>query len=239
MQTTTPAFQKWPYLALIPTAPWFDDPLLDGLSLKSPKSLEIVKRSTISYHLNENMISMWSEVKNGFSTSLRFSWSTESASVMRRVPLFPTSMGIKKWHKNSTEALKATQQSHLAFCVLMGYISFSMVAWDNTYCIIDLKGDNYRWWWEIDLGRWNLPHNIIDLVHNSKLNCFNANYPWAGVIIFHDSNFTHFINNLVKWDVPLWIYWGPFNGPWQLPGTHYQFPQPLHDNIENGCKIVL
>ena len=43
----------------------------------------------------------------------------------------------------------------------------------------------------------------------------------------------------MKWDVTLWIYWGPFNGPWQLPGTHYRFPQPLCDNIENGCKIVL
>ena len=64
MQTASPAFQKWPYLALISTAPWFDDPLLNGLSLKSPKLLEIVKQSTISYHLNKNMISAWSEVEN-------------------------------------------------------------------------------------------------------------------------------------------------------------------------------
>ena len=43
----------------------------------------------------------------------------------------------------------------------------------------------------------------------------------------------------MKWDIPLWIYWGPFNGPWQLPGTHYPFPQPSHANIEKGCKTVL
>ena len=50
-----------------------------------------------------------------------------------------------------------------------------------------------------------MPHNIIDLIRNSELNCFNANYPQAGVVVFHDCDFTHFINDLVKWDVPLWI----------------------------------
>ena len=39
IQITAPAFQKQLYLALIPTAPQFDDPLLNRLSLKSPKSL--------------------------------------------------------------------------------------------------------------------------------------------------------------------------------------------------------
>ena len=43
----------------------------------------------------------------------------------------------------------------------------------------------------------------------------------------------------MKWDVSLWIYWGPFNGPWQLPETHYRFPQPSHANIEKGHKTVL
>ena len=114
-----------------------------------------------------------------------------------------------------------------------------MVARDNTYRVIDPKGDNYRQWWEIDLGRWNVPHNIINLIHNSELNCFNANYLQASVVVFHNCDFTHFINDLMKWDIPLWIYWSPFNRPWWLPGTHYQFPQPSHDNIENGHKIVL
>ena len=238
-QTTTPAFQKWPYLALIPTVPWFDDLLLDGLSLKSPKSLEIVKLSTIPYCLNENTISTWSEVKDQLLYLIKVLSKYRVCFCDEESPTFPYKYKYKKWHKNSAEALKAAQQSHLAFCIPMGYVSFSMVAWDNTYCTIDPKGDNYRWWWEIDLGRWNVPHNIIDLICNSELNCFNANYPWASIIIFHDCDFTHFINNLMKWDVPLWIYWGPFNRPWWLPGTHYQFPWPLCDNIENGRKIVL
>ena len=34
------------------------------LSLKSPKSLKIMKRSAISYRLNENTISTWSEVED-------------------------------------------------------------------------------------------------------------------------------------------------------------------------------
>ena len=237
-QTTSPAFQKWPYLALIPTVPRFDDPLLDGLSLKSPKSLEIVKRSAISYRLNENTISAWSEVEEWLLYLIKVLSKYRVRFCDEESPTFPYKYGYKKWHKNSAEALKAAQQSHLAFRILMGYVSFSMVARDNTYRVIDPKGDNYRQWWEIDLGRWNVPHNIIDLVRNSELNCFNANYPRAGVIVFHDCDFTHFINDLVKWDVPLWIYWGPFNGPWRLPGTHYQFPQPSSDNIENGRKIV-
>ena len=238
-QTAAPAFQKWPYLALIPTAPRFDDPLLDGLSLKSPKSLEIVKRSAISYRLNENTISAWSEVEDRLLYLIKVLSKYRVRFCDEESPTFPYKYGYKKWHKNSAEALKATQQSHLAFRVLMGYVSFSMVARDNTYRVIDPKGDNYRRWWEIDLGRRNVPHNIIDLVRNSELNCFNANYPRAGVVVFHDCDFTHFINDLVKWDVPLWIYWGPFNGPWRLPGTHYQFPRPSRDNIENGRKIVL
>ena len=238
-QTAAPAFQKWLYLALIPTAPRFDDPLLDGLSLKSPKSLEIVKRSAISYCLNENTISTWSEVEERLLYLIKVLLKYRVRFCDEESPTFPYKYGYKKWHKNSAEALKAAQQSHLAFRVLMGYVSFSMVARDNTYRVIDPKGDNYRRWWEIDLGRRNVPHNIIDLVHNSELNCFNANYPRAGVVVFHDCDFTHFINDLVKWDVPLWIYWGPFNGPWRLPGTHYQFPRPSRDNIENGRKIVL
>ena len=63
-QTAAPAYHKLPYLTFVPTAPQFDDPLLDRLLLKSPKSLEIMKRSAISYCLNENMISAWSEVKD-------------------------------------------------------------------------------------------------------------------------------------------------------------------------------
>ena len=121
----------------------------------------------------------------------------------------------------------------------MGYVSFSMVVRDNTYRVIDPKGDNYRWWWELDLVMQDVPHNIIDLIRNSELNFFNANYPRAGVVIFHDCNFTRFINDLVKWDVPLWIYWGPFNGPWRLPETHYQFPHPSLDTIakaRNGVR---
>ena len=55
-QTAAPAYHKWPYLAFVPTAPQFDDPLLNGLFLKSPKSLENC--------LNENMISAWSEVED-------------------------------------------------------------------------------------------------------------------------------------------------------------------------------
>ena len=41
----------------------------------------------------------------------------------------------------------------------------------------------------------------------------------------------------MKWDICLWIYWGPFNRAWQLPENHYQFLCPLHDNIEKGCKL--
>ena len=224
MQITTPAFQKWPYLALIPTAPQFDDPLLDRLSLKSPKLLEIVKRSAISYHLNENMVSAWSEVEDRLLYLIKVLSKYRVRFHREEGPTFPYKYRYKLWHKNSAEALKAAQQSHLAFRALMGYVSFSMVARDNTFCVIDPKGDDYRRWWELDLVRRDVPPNIIDLIRNSELNCFNANYPQAGVIVFHDCNFTYFINNLMKWDVSLWIYWGPFNGPWQLPETHYRFP---------------
>ena len=144
MQITAPAFQKWPDLALIPTAPRFDDPLFDGLSLKSPKLLEIVKRSAISYRLNENMVSAWSEVKDQLLYLIKVLLKYRVHFHGEEGPTFPYKYGYKLWHKNGAEALKAAQQSHLAFRALMGYVSFSTVAQDNTFCVIDPKGDNYR-----------------------------------------------------------------------------------------------
>ena len=143
-QITTPAFQKWPYLALIPTAPQFDDPLLDGLSLKSPRLLEIMKRSTISYRLNENTVSAWSEVEDRLLYLIKVLLKYRVHFHREEGPTFPYKYRYKLWHKNGAEALKAAQQSHLAFCTLMGYISFSMVAQDNTFHVIDPKGDDYR-----------------------------------------------------------------------------------------------
>ena len=48
----------------------------------------------------------------------------------------------------------------------------------------------------------------------------------------------HFINDLVRWGVPLWIHWGPFDGPWKLPRTHYWFHHPSLDTINKACNIV-
>ena len=173
-QTATPAYHKWPYLALVPTAPWFDVPLLNGLSLKSPKSLEIVKWSTISYCCNDNAITAWSEVEDQLFYLIKVLLKYKFPFYDEEKPTFPYKYRYKCWHKNSTEALKAAQQSHLTFCILMGYVRFCMVAWDNTYHVIDPKGNDFKWWWELDLAKQDVPHNIIDLVHNSELNCFNA-----------------------------------------------------------------
>ena len=127
MQTATPAFHKWPYLTLVPMASQFDDPLLDGLLLKSPKSLEIVKRSAISYLLNENMISAWSEVQGQLLYLIKVLLKYQICLYDEEKPTFPHKYRYTLWHKTSAEALKAAQQSHLAFRVLMGCISFSMV----------------------------------------------------------------------------------------------------------------
>ena len=55
-QTATQADHTYPWLTMVPTAPQFDNPLLDGLSLKSPRALEIVTISQMSYHLNGNSV---------------------------------------------------------------------------------------------------------------------------------------------------------------------------------------
>ena len=55
-QTAARADHTYPWLVMVPTAPRFDDPLLDGLSLKSPRALEIVTISQTTYCLNDNSI---------------------------------------------------------------------------------------------------------------------------------------------------------------------------------------
>ena len=123
MQTAAPAFHKWPYLTFVPMAPQFDDPLLDGLSLKSPKLLEILKQSAISYRLNENMISAQSEVKHRLLYLIKVLSKCQVHLYDEEKPTFPHKYRYKLWHKTSAEVLKAAQQSHLAFCILMGSAS--------------------------------------------------------------------------------------------------------------------
>ena len=123
------------------------------------------------------MISAWSEGEDQLLYLIKVLLKCQVPLYDEEKPTFPQKYRYKLWHKTSAEVLKAAQQSHLAFCILMGYISFSMVVQHNIYHVIDPKGDNYRWWWELDLVMQDVPHNIIDFVHNSELNCFNANYP--------------------------------------------------------------
>ena len=87
-----------------------------------------MKQSAISYRLNENTISAWSEVEDQLLYLIKVLSKYRVRFCDEDSPTFPYKYRYKKWHINSAEALKAAQQSHLVFHVLMGYVSFSMVA---------------------------------------------------------------------------------------------------------------
>ena len=132
-RTTTPAFQNWPYLTLIPTAPWFDNPLLNGLS-----SLPNCWR--LWNNLPSPTISMraWSlhvlKSKINFSTWLRFSWSSESASTVRRDQLFPTSMGINFGTK--TVQKHSRLLSSLTSLFVYSWVTSASAWWPKTIHIV-------------------------------------------------------------------------------------------------------
>jgi len=164
----------------VPTAPRFDDPLLDGLSLKSPRALEIVTNSPTTYHLNGNTITVWAEVEDRLLYVARTLSRYKIKFLGEVKPPTPSKLGYKKSYNTAADALKAAQQSHLAFCVLMGYCGFCMATRTSMYCTTNENGHNdFRQWWEMDLAKQKVPHNVIDLVRNLELNSFNANYPHA------------------------------------------------------------
>ena len=80
------------------------------------------------YCLNENAITVWSEVEDWLLYLIKVLLKYQFPFYDKENPTFPYKYRYKGWHKNSTEAFKAARQSHLAFCVLMGYVSFCIVA---------------------------------------------------------------------------------------------------------------
>ena len=234
-QTAARANHTYPWLAMVPTAPRFDDPLLDGLSLKSPRALEIVTISQTTYRLNDNSITSWAEVEDRLLYVAR-ALSKQSRKFLGAVkPPSPFTFGYKKSYNTAEDTLKAAQQSHLAFRVLMGYCGFCMAT--HTPDINDHS--DFRRCWEMDLAKQKVPHNVIDLVRNSELNLFNANYPRAGVVVYHDCKMLSFMSALVKWDVPVWIYWGAVNGPlFGYESKFFKFSPPYQDEIDRGLSML-
>ena len=61
---------------MIPTASRFNNPLLDGLSLKSPKALEIImnppttytlnseSKTSLTFYLNNTSITAWADIED-------------------------------------------------------------------------------------------------------------------------------------------------------------------------------
>jgi len=225
---------------MVPTAPRFDDPLLDGLSLKSPRALEIVTNSPTTYHLNGNTITAWAEVEDRLLYVARTLSRYKIKFLGEVKPPAPSKLGYKKSYNTAADALKAAQQSHLAFRVLMGYCGFCMATRTSMYRTTNENGHNdFRRWWEMDLAKQKVPHNVIDLVRNSELNSFNANYPRAGVVVYHGCLMLKFIHDLVKWDVPVWIYWGPVEGPLMgYDSSFFQFSPPSQGEIARGLSML-
>ena len=106
------------------------------------------------------------------------------------------------------------------------------------YHATDANGhSDFKPWWELDLARQWVPHSIINLVCNSELNSFNMNYPRAGVVVYHDCMMLTFIHDLVKWDVPMWIYWGNVEGSLYGYNTQFfKFSPPTQGEIDQCAK---
>ena len=177
MQTAAQDDHMYPWLPMVPTAPQFDYPLLDGLSLKSPKALEIITNplttftlkgesiTSSTYHLNNKSLSTWVEVKDQL-LYLAYALAKSKNKFLGKVkPPAPHKYGYKKSHPTADAALKAACDSHLAFCILMGYCGFCMSAHTSRYSHITGPHNNdIKWWWEFALTKENVPHNIINLV---------------------------------------------------------------------------
>ena len=155
-------------------------------------------------------------------------------------PSAPHKYGYKKSHNTAAAALRAAQESHLAFCMLMGYCGYCMATHTNMYCNTGPNGySDFKQWWELDLAKHHVPHNIIDLVHNSELNLFNASYPWAGVVVYHNCLMLAYISELMKWDVPVWIYWGSIDGPYHsYNNNNFKFLPSSQDEITKGVHLL-
>ena len=234
-QTATWVNHTYPWLVMVPTAPQFDDPLLDGLLLKSPRAPEIVTISQTTYCLNDNSITSWAEVEDWLLFMAR-TLSKQSRKFLGAVkPPSPFTFGYRKSYNTTEDTLKATQQSHLTFHVLMGYCGFCMATHTP-----DINGhSDFRQWWEMDLVKQKVPHNVINLVRNSELNLFNANYPRAGVVVYHNCKMLSFMSALVKWDMPVWIYWSAINGPlFGYNSKFFKFPPPYQDEIDWGLSML-
>ena len=65
------------------------------------------------------------------------------------------------------------------------------------------------------------------------------NYPWGGVVVYHGCLMLLYITKLVKWDVPVWIYWGSINGPYYgYDQTLCKFLLPSQEEIMKGIHML-
>lgn len=106
---------------MVPTAPRFDHPLLDGLSLKSPKALEIVANppttytlnhksiTSSTYSLNNTSIIAWADVEDRLLFVAPALAKSKNRFLGEVKPPAPHKYGYKKSHSTAAAAFDAAR----------------------------------------------------------------------------------------------------------------------------------
>ena len=211
-QMTRWADKRHPFLPYVPLSPRFDKPPLNRLTPVS-KNYPVVGSGT-RWRVAPATIEQFENLEN----NLQFiaGYLVKHSPNYMLFPLEfslvspPSEYGYKREHRSKFGAERAAQYSRDAFLPLMAWVSYVMS--NHNYMTIPPGWAEKILMWEFVLKDSGIHPDALNELKESELVDFSVDYRRAGFILDHkDHQYHNLVRQLIRDNVPVWIYWGGVN----------------------------